>query len=179
MKKITGILLLAVFAFNALVFLPMFRYVIKQNRREIKTRILNSTDYSQYDVIYFTDAELMDLYWHDQYEFSYKENKYDLVSMSKTNQGTTKIICFNDIKEKEIFAGLDSYFKEEFNTGTNKGKSLQVILNYFAVNYIMPNPFLLNSALVNTIANTYSLNNEDFFFRSRSMEVASPPPELV
>ncbi len=179
MRQIIAIALLCLFTFNSLVFSPLFKSVIKQNRREIKNRIVHATNAAEFDVLLVSAQDVEKIIWHDAFEFTYNGKMYDLVSIVKLNNSISKITCINDVKEKELFACLDDYFKNEFSSTTKKGKSLQILMSYFVLSYNLVQPFNLTG-----IDRYYSLLSQhstlmDAKILIRHNEINSPPPEFV
>jgi len=155
-KKTITYLFLSAFLFQALIFnvcLYTFTLLVKFEEK---------TGNKQW--IEFSETEYSKLKLNET-EFSYNNNLYDIIQ-SKTENGTIKLLCKIDTKEKDLLEKLIESFK---NSKTKKNISFSFLGEINNSNEFLSN-FNSNSALKHT-----------FFITSiteKSLGKTTPPPKI-
>lgn len=102
MQRLVGIFLLICFTMPVAGSYLWLRYERKLIKREVKTSLLKGVDKKHLVLLSFTLAEEKTLLeWEHEREFSFKGQKYDVVSREKVGENS-RYWCWKDVKESTI-----------------------------------------------------------------------------
>ena len=96
---------------------------------------------------------------------------YDVIKTETSENGSLKLFCYNDNKEKEILASLDKFIKANHGgQNDNSSKSLvkALVKDYFPSSEIIQN---------NNISKEITFSNEDEVIFRLSSDKTTPPPK--
>lgn len=135
MKPLFPILLLITVVFQLVGFVPVFKSMQYNVRKEIKRKIkqgVNESELHMFDLN--TISKSKEFKWQKiGKEFHYQGTMYDIV---RTENG--KAYCINDHQEHILFANLENILKEYFSKSNEKKNGMTQLANIFFAEYLPP-----------------------------------------
>ena len=173
MKKFLAFILLALFIYQIIGFVPVFLMERMIVRKEIKKMIKASVPQHELTVFHFTEAEFDALQWvKPGKEFILNDKMFDIVRKSESS-GNITVHVINDTQERQLFADLDDQVNRQADSSPSSEAGIKLCK-------------LFNSAIHESCgANitpgfTYIESNSFPFvenFASISSPIDIPPPE--
>ena len=138
MQRTIGIFLLLCFTAPVAGTYLWLRFERKQVRREVKAKILNGIERDQLTLLSFTYTQAaQQLTWEHAGEFTYKDEKYDIVEQH-TNHGKTKYWCWHDTKESGLDKQLTDLVHKAFGDGKQRNERDKQVVQVFKVLHYQP-----------------------------------------
>jgi len=172
MKLLFSYILLTIFAYSIVGYYPVFLWSQGEVKDEIAQRIRNVVPPDEISVLIFNETDYAGLVWNDDKEFRYNGNMYDVVKISKKENGNIHIYCLNDKKETALLTELEKQTQNNSSRSTSENQGQ----NQFGpfVNFYLP-------ANTNTDfvpeASTILAPNFQSLFISFIGDIPSPPPK--
>lgn len=149
-------------------------FFLKSYKADFKSYILTNKENLQSSELIINSNELyintQIIEWEDDNEeLLYKGILYDVISI-KTNDEKTVLTVFADVEEEEIKNKFASNYDEDSD------KSLKLLKQFLALQYISPTNELFNTCSISTIL----VNHKDYRFHISSgfLSQETPPPNL-
>lgn len=141
MKRLFGILFLAIFSFNLLGYFVAFEVMKRAAKRDMKNKMRAGIDASLLSYFTFTEEEYETLEWKDKYEFVHKKVMYDLIRIEKSD-GKIEITCVADSKETKITMSveeqIDIYVTTNGKQASDKSSGLIQCISKLIVSHDFP-----------------------------------------
>ncbi|GAB3741871.1 hypothetical protein GCM10027594_21440 [Hymenobacter agri] len=138
MKQLSVFVLLAVFLYQLVGVYPValwrqheFRRVAESKRRAALP------DAALVRVAVAGPAQVTELAWHEEHEFSYRGHLFDVVRQ-QVRADSTIYFCWPDKGEEHLLAGLAEHVREFAHPDAGTRKSAQKMLDYLAKLYVLP-----------------------------------------
>jgi predicted transcriptional regulator len=144
-----------------------FKYLQHNIQQEINNEIKEGLNEKDLSVVIIPLKDENKITWTKKNkEFKYKGLMYDVVK-TKIKNGKKYYYCINDVKEKKLITSF-------FRNNRRKNKSLLKLKKILSKKYLS-NKFSKRISIKNT--NLYLFENQEFY-KSKILEVLSPPPEF-
>ncbi|MDX1830090.1 MAG: hypothetical protein R3342_11145 [Lutibacter sp.] len=144
-----------------------FKYLQHNIQQEINNEIKEGLNEKDLSVVIIPLKDENKIIWTKKNkEFKYKGLMYDVVK-TKIKNGNRYYYCINDVKEKQLITSF-------FRNNRRKNKSLLKLKKILSKKYLS-NKFSKKISIKNT--NIYLFENQEFY-KSKILEVLSPPPEF-
>ena len=109
--------------------------------------------------------------WIRSHEILFESDIYDVIKTETSENGSLKLFCYNDKKEKEILTALDKFIKANHdgqNDSSSKSLVKALVKDYFpsfgAVQY-------------NNVFNEILFSNTDEVICTLTSDTTTPPPK--
>ncbi len=169
-RKITALLFIFIFAFNAAGYYFVFKIKQQKIRKEVKQRIRNSIPLEELTLFIFdtSSEEYKKIKWVEEHEFRYNGSMYDIVRQSPGRNGNVSFYCINDSDEEKLFAGLDKYIGDtgSGNENETENDSLKIVKDYF----LHPSSYFFKTALTDVYPPL------SFSLTKIVLSIPTPPP---
>ncbi len=165
-----------IFLYNITGYFAVFKILQFQIRREVEHEIKDNSSDKKLVTISIQNTDIASVIWLKKgKEFKYKGELYDIVKQ-KTTQEKTFFYCFQDKKEKELFAELDEHIQIHITTNTNRRKRANNYIKKLAKDY-----FFKFSAHKNQSISFVKVNYHKYLqaYKSVCIEKQSPPPQFI
>jgi predicted transcriptional regulator len=144
-----------------------FKYLQHNIQQEINNEIKEGLNEKDLSVVIIPLKDENKITWTKKNkEFKYKGLMYDVVK-TKIKNGKKYYYCINDVKEKKLITSF-------FRNNRRKNKSLLKLKKILSKKYLSKK-FSKRISIKNT--NLYLFENQEFY-KSKILEVLSPPPEF-
>ncbi len=176
MQRFVGIFLLICFTVPVAGSYLWLRYERKLVRREVKAALLKGLDKKDLVLLAFTREEDKALLtWEHSGEFSFHNQKYDIVSRKKVGE-KMHYWCWKDTKESAIDRKISELTQQAWERNPQKGKHVKTVLE--TVKSLQE-----KRVLIPVFSGEFQQNNRSFFnyaatLPSAILIAASPPPEM-
>ncbi|WP_022822980.1 hypothetical protein [Hymenobacter norwichensis] len=158
MKHFTTFLLLAVFLYNLVGVYPVAMWQQHQLRCEAeRMRRANLPDEALVRIVVARQPaqNKHQVQWHEEHEFSYRGQLYDVVRQRVTPDSVT-YFCWHDHDEEKLLAGLNKHVREYAYPAAGARKSAKKAFSYwFKINYLVPASNVLPMAIAVASQPTY------------------------
>lgn len=174
LKKILHILLAMVFLYNIMGYFAVFQVLQFKAKQEIKNTIKTKLPVSLLSIITVSEENQTDIKWFEEdKEFLYKNIMYDIVK--KVQKGNiTYYYCINDTQEKNLFTDLNEHIEKHLNNDISTNKQTKSVLQKVIKDYF----FIVKFSFIENNSNRISYTNKTESFKSISLEILTPPPDL-
>lgn len=169
-----GILFVFVFAFDYASIVVYLHHRQTFVRKEIKRYLKQSIGKENVSVICAGKLEKKSIKWIRRDEFVLGGDLYDVLREERINSDSTVYHCLNDRKEKQLFARLDEYSRQNTGKGTPSGNMLYQFIKLFTV--ILP-PQDTDNFLPAIVLRTSTVFYYSIIYYSPFSGAESPPPE--
>ena len=122
MKLLFSYTLLIIFAYSIIGYYPVFLLSQSEVKNEMDQRIRNVVPPDEVSVLIFNEADYLGLIWNNNKEFRYNGNMYDVVKVSKKENGNVHIYCINDKKETELLTELEKQTQNNSSRSTSENQ---------------------------------------------------------
>lgn len=143
-------------------------------RQEIKHKLKNSIKADELTEIVLNHAEVAELQWTRENEFSYKGRMYDVVKTSRTDS-LIKYSCISDEKEDALFRNLKDLVNREMGERSSQKNSDKKGVDSLKLFFTELKPFCL---IQKEKANTFNLFRNSFY-SNPSLNLLDHPPEIM
>lgn len=176
MKLFFSYILLTIFAYSIVGYYPVFLWNQSEIKDEIAQRISNVVPPDEISVLIFNEAGYSGLIWNGNKEFRYNGNMYDVVKVSKKENGNVHIYCINDKKETKLLTELEKQTQNNSSRSTSENQR-QNLFSPFSNFYLPANT---NTDFVPEESTILAPDFQSSFI-SFIEDIPSPPPkpELV
>lgn len=141
LKHLTTFSLLVVFLYNLVGVYPVAMWQQHQLRREAeRMRRANLPDEALVHIVVARQPapNAPQVQWHEEHEFSYRGQLYDVVRQRTTADSVT-YFCWHDHDEEKLLAGLTKHVREYAHPAAGARKSAKKAFSYwFKINYLAP-----------------------------------------
>ena len=141
-------------------------------RREMVQEIKKGIPISQLTLVTMTSKNKMEFNWKDKHEFRYKGTLYDVVKTKKVSSEITEYYCITDHMEMKLLSKLEK--QRDNNSKQNKNNSNKGSVKLF-FNFNVEKQKLL----VITDLKTFNFNLKIEHYNSISLDIPSPPPNVI
>lgn len=172
-------LLISIIAIS--LFYQVFGYLLVFNanvflcKKEMKSAIKAGLSDSEKEHLKFSKADYESLDWQNHKEFSLNDHMYDVISTENIGDDSVLVTCINDIKEKELFAGLADKIDQNSDL-TNTGKPIsKVMLKLLKIEGLLNKEE--NCVLFTALEIPYIKHNSRIV--SEFVNINTPPPRAI
>lgn len=175
-----SLLLSSILLFNSIGYYPLYKLKQWEIHIEMKSLMKNTLTNENLQCIAITEANSDELEWEweweDEQEFTYKNNRYDVVR-TEVKHNVTHYFCIQDTQETKLFAQLEQDVEQQMddektplqNTTKKLLKSCSWIVSIQS-EYLLSNETLRSTSLYSSY---YCLYPCTFLNR------VTPPPKLI
>ncbi len=137
LKKIFPLTFLIIFLFNVAGYFILFKVEHFQIKHEIRSKIEKGIFTEFLTVITINKSERSSIEWlESDQEFRYKNNLYDVVRFTKT-ENTISYYCINDSEEESLFSDLTEHVNTHVATNNSQKRSKKAE-NHIIKLYFLP-----------------------------------------
>ena len=176
-KKLSVLLILAVFLGRTILFVPIF--IWKKNIIHQTVDKISSTAHSKKhitNIFELSYSEYLSLNWvKEKKEFRLNQEMYDILK-TEISTNKIKIYCYADKKEKQLYAKLKKYFNnsngdnaKDIYTGINEIFKYHILF-FKDISKMFQFPFLLEKGLL-----TQNILQKSLFLP----DIPLPPPRIL
>lgn len=171
--KLISSLLVSILLFSSVSSHLVFKYLEKQIKKEIKSKLLSGEFIKEYQYSTMTYDDFFNLNWENYKEFISGNNIYDVVSVDYYLD-YVEVVYYLDIKESKLrqnyFSYISSYLSENADSSNLIFNFIEIILAKYIINFL----FIDSIKLVNKIK---YLNKASALIYN-ICEIPNPPPQL-
>lgn len=175
MKRNYAVVLLACFVFPILATYAWLHLERRSIKREVKQEVLGSIDLEDCVRFEFTHAQEMNLDWEHSAEFSYNNQKYDVILKKRTKSGVTLYYCWKDVKESAIEKKIALLVNQALGGNPAKDKQHKSV-THLVKDLPVEEPNLVVSAIIPHLS--HKGGHYEAMSSGSDLKTTSPPPEF-
>ena len=167
--------LLLIFLFNNFGYWFCFKVEQSDIKREMFEMTKQTVPNSELIALAIPAAEINDLLWQDENEFSYKGKMYDVVRSERSADKSTVYYCLNDTKEEALNANLNAHIKGGLFGDKTNGKHANDLSKLFSQTYFNN----VHEFYFFEQANNAAPLLTSITYTSIKLDILCPPPDRI